>query len=198
MITLRPSTEEEMILAFVKGEVESTNEGEKCRRWLWDHGHDRATVIDNGIPTDLDQNRIRAELLKTFRGYPDTFLFTGYPRDVEWRRVQADLGELANFRYANVPALTEVSGGTRRVSDGAKNVESGTALEEFSERVKGTVVRIRNNERLPDLIAIEADDKQIILVDGHGRATAYVLMGMPDVIEVLIGSSPHMGGWYWI
>jgi hypothetical protein len=62
MITLRPSTEEEMVLAFVQGEVESTNEGEKCRRWLWDHGHDRATVIDNGIPTDLNQNRIRAEL----------------------------------------------------------------------------------------------------------------------------------------
>jgi hypothetical protein len=198
MIDKGPATADEMILAFVRAEIDSTTFGNRYEHELADLHWDRERLIANAVLNDSEQNRVRAELLKKVRGYDDSYLFLNFPRDVQWRRIQVDLGELAEFMYAKVDALTTISGGSRRVGDGARNIQSGMAIDDnFRERVKGTMRRIKNNESLPDLIAVQADDKQIILVDGHNRATAYVLMGVPDAIEVLIGSSPQMSGWHW-
>jgi hypothetical protein len=196
MKTLRPSTEDEMVLTFVRAEVESTDIGDSCRKSMALLGIDRVRDIDHGIATDPNQNRLRGSLLQILRGYNDNALFLKYPAKVEWRLVEAEVGELRDFKYAAVPSLIIISGETRRVGDGAKTVVAGTAEGKFSSRVMGTVASIKNSEPLPDMIAVESDDKQIVLLDGHGRATAYVISEYAQPIKVLIGTSPLINQWY--
>ncbi len=194
MIDLRRATEAEMVLALVRAEIESTEVGLHFRKCLTDNGLDGASIVDNGMAHDPDQHFIRTELLKAFRGYPDKLLFLGYPRDIEWRLVLVNISELVNFMYCKFYTLVEISGGSRRVGDGANNVARGTALHDFSERVNEIVSRIKRNEPLPDLIAV-TDGRQIVLLDGHGRATAYAIANYTQPINVIIGTSPTITQW---
>jgi len=86
MIELRPATADEMVLAFLRAEVDSPRFSPVIKHWLVTHRFDRTTLIDNGLLHDLEQNRLRAELLGAARGYQDNkWLFAEFPDDVQWR-----------------------------------------------------------------------------------------------------------------
>lgn len=196
MIEVRPATADEMILAFLQAEIDSPRFSPVLKFWLEANRFDRATLIDNGLLDDLEQNRLRTELLKAARGYQDRkMLFTGFPNDVQWRRVEVEPVELAEFRYANHASLVEVSGAGRRVRDGAQSFESGKAPADFSERVSGVVDCVKSGARFPDLIAVAADSEPPVLMEGHTRATAYVHTKPAHPIIVLVGTSPTIKRW---
>jgi hypothetical protein len=196
MIEMRTANADEMVLAFLQAEIDSPRFGPTYLFYLTQLKTDRVTLIDNCALDNAEQNRIRAELLGWVRGYQSNrLLFTGFPHDVWWRRVQIEREELTNFRYANEASLLDVSERSRRVTDGAKNFETGRASPEFSERVRGVTEGIRSKKKFPDLIAVDAGDKTYILVEGHTRATAYALTKPAYPIMVLIGSSPLIQQW---
>lgn len=196
MIEMRPATADEMVLVFLQAEIDSPRFSPWLKHWLVTHRFDRATLIDNGLLNDPEQNRRRAELLKGARGYQDNkMLFTGFPDDVQWRLIEIERTELADFKYANEDSLLKVSGTSRLVADGAKNYTLGKAPAHFSERVDGVIGRLNNGEQLCHLIAVEADDVNLVLVEGHTRATAYVVAKPSYPITVLVGTSPLMKRW---
>ena len=64
------------------------------------------------------------------------------------------------------------------------------------DNVVGIANRVRQGDRFPALIAVQcAGNADVVLVEGHTRATAYALTGLPDEVEVLIGTSAHMANW---
>jgi hypothetical protein len=196
MIEVGPATADEMVLAFLQAEIDSPRFGGFYRDSLASMGVDRKSLIDNALPNDCDQNRIRAGLLGAVRGYQvNERLFAGFPDDVQWRRVQIEPGELAKFKYAKHQSLLDVSGASRRVLDGARNIQAGVTPREFSERVSGVVESIKRNERFPDLIAVQGKDATFVLVEGHTRATAYLINNPAYPIMVLVGSSPLIEQW---
>jgi hypothetical protein len=187
-----------MVLAFLQAEIDSPRFSPWLKNWLVSHRFDRATLIDNGLLSDPEQNRLRVEMLKGSRGYQDgKMLFSGFPDDVRWRRVQIKWAELVDFKYAKEPSLIAVSGESRRVGDGASSFESGNAPADFSERVSGVVERVKNGARFPDLIAVAAENESPVLVEGHTRATAYVHTKPSYPIKVLIGSSTTIKQWHF-
>src|SRR2546425_34638 len=119
MLDLGPVTEDEMVLAFVRGEIDSPLYG--FRAGLGPHA---GRIVDHADLADAEGNTARKEVLRQGRGYPDRLLFQGLPRNVTWRRFRLDPNEVADLRYANHPAWVALSGGTRRVRDGAANVGS--------------------------------------------------------------------------
>lgn len=196
MIELGPATADDMVLAFLRAEIDSPRFRPGLEQGLAFYGRDRTTLIDSGLVNDPEQNRLRAELLKGTRGYQaNCALFTGFPDDVQWRRVEVDRVELADFKYAKILPLIEISGENRRVGDGASSFEAGTAGDDFSERVGGVVKRVKNGTRFPELIAVAADNGPPVLAEGHTRATAYVHTKPDYPITVLIGSSPMIKKW---
>ena len=54
--------------------------------------------------------------------------------------------------------------------------------------------KLRNGSRA-ELIAAQADDGSLILIEGHSRATAYVMEKFFDGVEALVASSPSMPAW---
>jgi hypothetical protein len=118
--------------------------------------------------------------------------------DVSWRRVELEHGELARLRYANeTTTLLPVSGAARSVIDAANSIASGRVLSEFTNHVLAVAERVKKGEQFPELIAIEADAGTFILVEGHTRATAYVLSKPSYLIKVLVGSSPLIHQWVY-
>ncbi len=191
-----------MVLAFLQADIETLDPDR--RKWyaaaLVKIGADRATLIHRGDVHDPQQNADRRFVLGV-RGYGrDDALFKGLlSGDTGWRLFKVTPDEVKGFKYANhLENWARVSDGTRLVADGAKNLDH-VQNAQIKGNVAGIADRLRQGERFPPLIAVQCTGiADVVLMEGHHRATAYALTGLPDEIAVIIGSSPHMSGWHWI
>jgi hypothetical protein len=61
-----------------------------------------------------------------------------------------------------------------------------------TQQIGAIAQALRTGRRFPELIAAQADDGTLILIEGHSRATAYVIEHLAGDVEGLIASSPSM------
>ena len=79
MIELGPATENDMVLAFVRAEIDSPRFGGRYHHCLAMLGSD-CRLIDNADVMDAQQNAVRQKLLGCTRGYgKNTALFSDFP-----------------------------------------------------------------------------------------------------------------------
>jgi hypothetical protein len=196
MIDLGPANEDDLVLAFLQAEIDSARFGSCYAMILANSGLDRNSVIDHPDRKSQRDNSIRGELLKHVRGYGSgQFLFTGFPPDVTWRHVIMEERDFPKLRYAKCQPWIELSGGTRLVTEGAKNIAPGGPAEEAAVNIRAVVADLKRGKRFPELIAVEGQNGDIVLMEGHTRATAYVLSLPAEPIGCIVGSSPTMTSW---
>lgn len=203
MIDVVPISESEMVLAFLRSEIDSPRFQGACIAALRYLNTTREALIDNADLSDVNQNQQRAFVLSCGRGYGrGALLFMGFPPDVAWRRCTADIVEMADLRYANYETLRQLSGGTRLVRDGAMRALDGTLplSEEVRTMIEGihvVVAGVHAGRQYPEIIGLQQEGSpQVVLLEGHTRATAYVIAGAPQTVSVLIGTSAQMRHWW--
>jgi hypothetical protein len=189
-----------MILAFLQAEIDSpTQRGNIVAGGLAHLRVDRNQLIDHADLKNPQQNHTRCWILGYARGYRlNQYLFAGFPDDTAWRLVTASPPEVKYFKYVKQPqGWAGVSGSSRLVIDGVKNLDQRQNLE-YATNVKGIAARVRRGDRFPPLIAVQCTGTaDVVLMEGHTRATAYALSGLPDKIDVIVGMSAHMDAWYF-
>jgi hypothetical protein len=127
MIETGPASEHEMVLAFLRAEIDSPRFGGHHVWALNQVGCDRS-IIDRADLTNENQNIARKQVLAAVRGYgTNAWLFRGFPVDVRWRRVTLEPHDFKKLLYANEETWIRLSDGTRLVSTGAQNVADGKA-----------------------------------------------------------------------
>ena len=185
-------TEEEMVLAFLQAEINSPNWRKHVMQTLSALGQDEKLISEPDL-SSKEQSALRARLLG-FRGYKlNRALFLRFPIDVRWQLVELNRDDLSKLLYLNnEPTWQALSEGTRSVIAGARNIRSGA---KSNASIEGVVAAIKRGDRFPPIIAVEKED-QLVLVEGHTRATAYVITGYQPV-QAIVGSSPSMQRWYW-
>ncbi len=196
MVDVGPSTESEMVLAFLRrAEIDSPRFAACYRHHLERSGATRK-LIDEANLADAAEGEIRARLLRECRGYrANQYLFQRWPLDVQWRRVRLTCEEVSRLRYANHETWVTLSAGTRRVVDGARNVLTVQTRENANAGIIAVAEQVRTGRQYPELIACQTGEESPVLVEGHTRATAYVLAAIPGSADVLLGSSPRMRQW---
>jgi len=193
-------TEDHMVAAFVQAEIDSARFSKPYREGLRYLGVGRGGLIDTPDLSNENANEGRRFLLRGVRGYGiEQFLFRGWPGDIEWWRFTVSLDELKDFKYAHHQTWIDFTKGTRLVGDGAANVDVVPAGENTNANIKAVAARSRNGTRFPELIVLaQQKDGPFVLMEGHTRATAYILAGAPEPVDCLLGLSPHMNSWfYW-
>jgi hypothetical protein len=122
MKEIGPASEDEMISAFLRAEIDSSRYGNTVNMLSAEHQRSRA-LIESSNFRDFAENAARKAILARYRGYPNQLLFAGFPADAIWRRVEFDPVDLATLRYANTgpgSVLDCLSGGSYRVTEGAR------------------------------------------------------------------------------
>jgi hypothetical protein len=198
VIERRPARETEMVLAFLKGELDAEPWKDHYSSALTYAGENRDQLIDRADLNDARQNFARRHVLGEVRGYGlNKYLFQDFPdRDTTWRLIGLVPKEVKRLTYMHHEGWCRLAS-TRLVGDGAKNLRQGKSADTMN-KVAGIIDRLRNGERFPPLIAAQQlGFDNLILIDGHHRATAYALTDMPSEIEVLVGTSSYMNRWHW-
>lgn len=197
MHIIGPSSEEEMVAVFLRGELDSDRFGGAIREALA-----RARARDDVVRTpdlgDGSENALRRRLLTETRAYETRDgVFGGFPDDVHWQRVVLVRQELVAVRYIDWDYWLELSGGSRSPADAARRIREGVTPYGISTGgFLGAAERV--GERWPPLIVCTAgEDEPLVLLEGHVRLTAYALAGgsAPDEIDALLGTSRRMPDW---
>jgi hypothetical protein len=186
-----PATEQEMLDTFLRAELDSP----RFRHLVVDAAAAYGIATDDILLAEYAGRR-RAILLR----YRGAFL-TGFPRDVTWRRVELSGADVPRLWYSGYPAWVRLSGGTRRVIDGAANIDRLSIVRDddrvLNEEIRALALTIERGWTYPELIAVEGPNEAIILVEGHSRATAAVYARTTRPLAVLLGSSRNMRQWRW-
>src|SRR5262245_2079854 len=101
---LGPATADEMILAFLRAEIDSPRfrnaQGLLLRDQLQQSGYDPSSLIDTANLGDAGANTLRREILRQWRGYGDAKkVFGGLPANVSWRRKRLEPDEIGHLKY---------------------------------------------------------------------------------------------------
>ena len=120
MKEIRSSSEDEMILEFLRGEYVSTRFKKNLQKVLQEWKIDPNIIVNGNIHLQK-QNRVRKKLLSMFRGYPNKELFKRYPKNIEWKYVQFDEDDIDKIYYINYDYWNELSKHTSKPLEAARN-----------------------------------------------------------------------------
>jgi len=199
MLLIGQATEHKMVLAFLKAEIDSPRYEQVYRQKISALGFSQTQLIESADLHNDHQNMERIKLLGEVRGYgANSYLFHGFPNDVSWQRVRLEQPEIARLKYAKHYTWIILSNGTRLVRDGASNIDKIQVPDvncTINENVKKVVAGIQNGKSYSELIAVSGFDDDLILIEGHTRATAYVLSKYTQPVTLLVGTSARMRNW---
>ena len=193
-----PIDENEMVLAFLRAEIDSARFSGKYKKYLSLFNRDRS-LIEKANLKDQEENEARLKLLNKTRGYTSRkWLFKNFPRDVQWYRVNFVGYESRKIKFAHYKDWTKLTKGTRFAFDGAQNIDTLYPGYNHKVNVKAIVEDLKNGKTYPELIcAALPNSKEIVLIEGHTRATAYFyLFGIiPEKFPVIVGYSKNISEW---
>jgi hypothetical protein len=119
----RPVTEAEVVLAFLRGELDSDRFGDDVKCALAEVGG-LDLVQSPALDSELE-NRARERALSAVRGWRDAGLFEGFPEEVEWYHGVLSPGELERVRFIDYSYWNELSAGSRRPADVLATLRAG-------------------------------------------------------------------------
>ena len=184
-----------MVREFLRAELGSPRFSDRYRRVLDDRGWDASRLF----ASDSEAARQRSELLGAVRGYRrDTWLFRGFPDGVRWTRDVCSAVHLDRLYYGRFPEWMTLSGGSRRVRDGAQAMAGHRAEPALAARVAETLADLRRGLPTPALIALAAAPDRWVLLEGHTRATALACMHAPPALPLILGHSADFSGWAYV
>ena len=172
MKLIRKTNEAEMILEFLKGELNSKRFNEDLNNAINELGLD-SSIILNGNIEDEQENNDRLKIMKKFRGYPDEELFERFPNIEEWKFLELNESDIDNIYYIDYDYWNELSNGTSKPVEAAKVIKSGKEIYEVSNQPFLDGVEYNKTNKFPPVILITCNDEKYLIIEGHSRMTVY-------------------------
>ena len=172
MNLIRKTNEAEMILEFLKGELNSKRFNEDLNNAINELGLD-LNIILNGNINDDQENIDRLKIMKKFRGYPDEELFERFPKIEEWKYLELNEKDIDNIYYIDYDYWNELSNGTSKPVEAAKVIKSGKEIYEVSNQPFLDGVEYNKTNKFPPVILITCNNEKYLIIEGHSRMTVY-------------------------
>lgn len=172
MNLIRKTNEAEMILEFLKGELNSKRFNEDLNNAINELGLD-SNIILNGNINDDQENIDRLKIMKKFRGYPDEELFERFPKIEEWKYLELNEKDIDNIYYIDYDYWNKLSNRTSKPVEAAKVIKSGKEIYEVSNQPFLDGIEYNKINKFPPVILITCNDEKYLIIEGHSRMTVY-------------------------
>lgn len=186
-----------MIAEFLKAELDSSRFREGSLKALDMLGCDKS-LLENPDFTDIAENQKRSKVLGLTRGWPNEWLFTGFPEDTTWHFIEMSQQEMGQcYRLKSHPDMPEQD---RLLANTARSLKKGEEVENIdSGLVEQMASKIKQQQFLPPPILVSEDfTSKKVLIEGHSRSTAYCLIDksyLPNGLPAILGTSPNISRW---
>ncbi len=205
MEELGSATEDQVILAWLQAEIESPD----FQAYVIGNPPNPANLsmaLKAARSPDLHdaaQNAYRRQIITAIYGFGQgTGSFEGLANDISWRRWRLTADEVAGMLYARREGPWHVlSPATRKVAEGATNVGHIFTGDSTNMVVLSLASGIcHSDKKIPELIALRRPDRQLVLLEGHVRATAIVLEAhrFSNGVEAFVGEGPSVANWPYV
>ena len=200
MKILRESSENEMILEFLKAESTSERFFKQMKNTMEELGFDDKIIFSANLQNEIENTK-RKKLLGEFRGYGEgRKLFENFPIEFsEWSLCSFSRPDLERIRYIDYSYWNELSAGTHKPLAAAETIRSGVRIYDVSNAgFLHASEYIKNGGTFPKLFFLTSDYENFVIVEGHLRMTAYALV--PECfnnVEIIVGkcSSEELNKW---
>ena len=199
------ATEDQVILAWLQAEIESPD----FQAYLIGNPPNPANLaaaLKASRTPDLRdeaQNAYRRQIITAIYGFGQgSGTFEGLAGDISWRRWRLTTDEVSEVLYARREGAWHLlSPATRKVAEGATNVGHVFTGDSTNMVVLSLASGLCHSDRkIPELIALRRPDGQLVLLEGHARATAIVLEAhrFPNGVEAFVGDGPSVANWPYL
>lgn len=192
MKLLKMVPETAMVAAFLRAEFCSPRFSDDLKKTMQSLNVEE-TVITHPDITDLQQSKLRAQVLGAYRGYQqDREMFDAVPTKLTWYDAEITRQELGALHYVDYSYWNELTRDTHLVRDGVRNIEQGKVVFDVpNDRFWALAERILNGDHdfEPIILWGTSGGSALEILEGHLRATAFGLAGdkAPAAIKVLVG-----------
>ena len=200
MRKIKPSNENEMIYEFLKMEISSDRFSKKINTVLNEMRVDKL-VITNGNLKSENENFLRAEILRRFRGFNNEEIFENFPSKIDCFWTVFDREDLPKMLYIEYSYWNELSGYTGSPLEAAKTILAGKTVYDVPNdgAISGSKWLKAGNKFPPMIFLTDKSESRYIILEGHGRMTAYGLV--PDLFQnvpALLGycETEELKKWY--
>jgi hypothetical protein len=192
VLELEPASEAEMVVTFLRAELESSRNRGDVLQGLH---RVRATqaLIERPNLTSAEENAARIEVLR-YRGYGDrVWLFSGFPAAVNWHRTVFGAGHLMQVKVLNQAEWVAYSG------EGRLAVDASRRMATLSERdiVEAIASTLRRGGTVPEIIVVGTTVEKLVIIEGHKRVMAALNTNPTPSLAALVGLSPEMSNWHF-
>lgn len=189
MNILRASSEDEMILEYLKAEYRSERFSEQIEKAMEKLSLDESVILSADL-NNAAENTARKSLLREFRGYgQNRELFENFPREIQWSLCNFVSRDLDKIRYIDYSYWNELSHGTHSPLTAARTIQNG--VEIYGQSNAGfvrTAEYIKDGGKFPRPILLTSDSEHFVIVEGHLRITAFALVPEHfDNVECFVG-----------
>lgn len=198
MIDFGPVSTDLMVLYFLQAELASSRFKDYVVKSLSKLGV-RESIVTRADLEDKKENSIRRRLLG-YRGYETrTGLFSRFPTRVRWRMLMTEgKTDFDRLTFMNYPDWNELSGGSGRVVSVSGRLVNSSAWRVRAGHIHSMRKELDRGVWFPPLIACSTGTVRsgdIVLIEGHSRATAYHLLRSYQDVKVLVAFSRRVEGW---
>ena len=171
MKIIRSSNAQEVVLYWLIAELNSTRFSRDLHLAL-NNLNCNEKIITNANLNNANENKLRLQVLHNYRGWLDRDF-----NDYIWQFVELDNKDVANLNYIDYSYWNELSGGTHKVGLAAVHINKGLVVyNEPNNRFYSVAENIEIGKEVPPIIVVSNnDEKQGEILEGHLRATGYVL-----------------------
>ena len=199
MKILKKISEDEMIIEFLKAEINSKRFGKTIIDALNKKKKSKNIIINPNLE-DKKENQFRRKLFGEVRGFgKNKDIFEDFPKDVKWYKARITKKELGKIKYIDYSYWNKLSNGTRLPVQAAKNINAGVKIFNVSnEGFLEILSVIKNKKTFPPMIFVAKNKKsRIVVLEGHARLTAFFIEPkyIPKTMDVIIGYSEKMTLW---
>ena len=207
MEDLGAASDNQVILAWLQAEIESP----EFQTYVVGDPPEPANLsraMTLARKPDLDsaeQNAARREIIAAAHGFGrGAMIFAGLSDDITWRRVRVSMREVGQMLYANRNAAwTTLAPKTRTVAEGAGNAGQLYAGDDTNMHVLGLAGTLCHTDPvpvLPAIICLRGLDGRVIVMEGHTRATAFVIEAhrFPDGVDAYLGETTSIANWAYL